>query len=89
MKNGISEDNPEFKNASSKNYYDKWMEPYMGYDYTKINKNNAKAYRNEIRDSYKNNGIDNNNQVEKELDSYLKEMKDLVNRKENNYEEKE
>ena len=89
MNNGIDENNPEFKNASSKNYYDKWMEPYMGYDYTKINKNNAKDYREYVRDAYKTNGIDNNNQVEKALDPYLKEMKDLVNRKENNYEKED
>ena len=89
MNNGIDENNPEFKKASSSEYYDKWMEPYMGYDYTKINKNNAKDYRKEIRDAYKTDGIDNNNQVEKELDPYLKEMKDLVNRKENNYEKED
>ena len=89
MNNGIDENNPEFKKASSSEYYDKWMEPYMGYDYTKINKNNAKDYRKEIRDAYKTDGIDNNNQVEKELNPYLKEMKDLVNRKENNYEKED
>jgi len=81
-------ESPEFKNASSREYYDKWMEPYMGYDYTKINKDNAKAYRKNIKESYKCDGIDNNNQVEKELNPYLKEMKDLVNRKENKNEEK-
>ncbi len=89
MNNGIDENNPEFKKASSSEYYDKWMEPYMGYDYTKINKNNAKAYRKNIKESYKCDGIDNNNQVEKELDPYLKEMKDIVIRKENNYEKED
>ena len=89
MNDEINEANPEFKKASSKEYYDKWMEPFMGYDYTKINKSNAKDYREYVRDAYKDNGIDNNNQVEKELVPYIKEMKNLLNRKENNYEKED